>query len=91
VTSDQISAVVKAVAPKPVNVLMGLPQSNLTVSELSELGVKRISVGSALARTAYGAFLRGAREIAQTGSSAFATEAVPFNEINEMFRIVRPQ
>jgi 2-methylisocitrate lyase-like PEP mutase family enzyme len=70
---------------------MGLPQANLTVSELSELGVRRVSVGSALARTAYGAFLRGAREIAQTGSFVFASEAVPFNEINEMFRIVRPQ
>jgi 2-methylisocitrate lyase-like PEP mutase family enzyme len=91
VTLDQISAVVKAVAPKPVNVLMGLPQANLTVAELSELGVRRVSLGSALARTAYGAFLRGAREIAQTGSFAFSTEAVPFNEINEMFRIVRPQ
>jgi 2-methylisocitrate lyase-like PEP mutase family enzyme len=91
VTSDQIAAVVTAVAPKPVNVLMGLPRANFTVSELSELGVKRISLGSALARTAYGAFLRGAREIAQTGTFAFSAEAVPFNEINEMFRIVRPQ
>jgi 2-methylisocitrate lyase-like PEP mutase family enzyme len=91
VNSDQISAVIKAVAPKPVNVLMGLPQANFTVSELSELGVRRVSVGSALARTAYGAFLRGAREIAQTGTFAFSAEAVPFNEINEMFRIMRPQ
>jgi 2-methylisocitrate lyase-like PEP mutase family enzyme len=91
VTSDQISAVVKAVAPKPVNVLMGLPQANFTVPELSELGVRRVSVGSALARTAYGAFLRGAREIAQTGSFVFSADAVPFNEINEIFRIVRPQ
>jgi len=91
VTSDQISAVVKAVAPKPVNVLMGLPQANITLSELSKLGVRRVSIGSSLARAAYGAFLRGAREIAQTGTFAFSAEAVPFNEINEMFRIVRPQ
>jgi 2-methylisocitrate lyase-like PEP mutase family enzyme len=91
VTSDQIAAVVTAVAPKPVNVLMGLPRANFTVSELSELGVRRVSVGSALARSAYGAFLRGAREIAQTGTFGFSTDAVPFNEINEMFRIVRPQ
>jgi 2-methylisocitrate lyase-like PEP mutase family enzyme len=61
------------------------------VPELSALGVKRISVGSALARTAYGAFLRGAREIARSGTFGFGTEAVPFKEINEMFRIVRPQ
>ena len=91
VTTDQISAVVKAVAPKPVNVLMGLPQANLTVPELSKLGVRRISIGSALARTAYGAFLRGAREIAESGTFTFSAEAVPFNEINEMFRIMRPQ
>jgi 2-methylisocitrate lyase-like PEP mutase family enzyme len=91
VTSDQISAVVRAVAPKPVNVLMGLPQANITLSELSKLGVRRVSIGSSLARAAYGAFLRGAREIAQTGTFAFSAEAVPFNEINEMFRIVRPQ
>jgi 2-methylisocitrate lyase-like PEP mutase family enzyme len=91
VTSDQISAVVRAVAPKPVNVLMGLPGASFTLAELSALGVKRISVGSALARTAYGAFLRGAREIARTGTFGFSTEAIPFDEINEMFRFVRPQ
>jgi 2-methylisocitrate lyase-like PEP mutase family enzyme len=91
VTSDQISAVVQAVAPKPVNVVMGLAGASFTVAELSALGVKRISVGSALARTAYGAFLRGAREIARTGTFGFSTEAVPFNEINEMFRFVRRQ
>jgi 2-methylisocitrate lyase-like PEP mutase family enzyme len=90
-TRDQISAVVRAVAPKPVNVLMGLPGANLSVAELSELGVKRISIGSAFARAAYGAFLRGAREVAQTGTFGFAADAVPFREINEMFRSLRRQ
>src|SRR5262245_7872661 len=54
--SDQITAVVQAVAPKPVNVLMGLANARLSVAELGALGVKRISIGSALARAAYGAF-----------------------------------
>jgi 2-methylisocitrate lyase-like PEP mutase family enzyme len=87
-TRDQISAVVRAVAPKPVNVLAA---ANFTVVELSELGVKRISVGSALARAAYGAFLGGAREMAGNGTFAFAAKAVPFGEINEMFRFARRQ
>jgi len=90
-TRDQISAVVRAVAPKPVNVLMGLAGANFSVAELSELGVKRISVGSALARAAYGAFLKGAREIADNGTFGFAAEAVPFREINAMFRSLRRQ
>ena len=87
-TRDQISAVVRAVAPKPVNVLA---TASFTVAELSELGVKRISVGSALARAAYGAFLGGAREMAGNGTFAFAAKAVPFGEINEMFRFARRQ
>jgi 2-methylisocitrate lyase-like PEP mutase family enzyme len=90
-TRDQISAVVRAVAQKPVNVLMGLAGANFSVAELSELGVKRISVGSALARAAYGAFLKGAREIADNGTFGFAAEAVPFREINAMFRSLRRQ
>lgn len=87
-TRDQISTVVRAVASKPVNVLAG---ASFTVGELSELGVKRISIGSGLARAAYGAFLRGAREITRNGTFGFAAEAVPFGEINEMFRAVRRQ
>jgi len=84
-TREQIGAVVQAVAPKPVNVVMGLARADFTVAALGALGVKRISVGSALARTAYGAFLRAAREIAGPGSFGFAKEAVPFAEINGMF------
>lgn len=65
---------------------MGLAHADFTVAELAALGVKRISVGSALARAAYGAFLRGAREITTAGTFTFAKQAVPFAEINDMFR-----
>jgi 2-methylisocitrate lyase-like PEP mutase family enzyme len=79
---ENIAAVVKAVAPKPVNVVMGLAGADFSVAELGELGVKRISVGSAMARAAYGAFLRAAREVAERGTFGFARDAVPFAEIN---------
>jgi 2-methylisocitrate lyase-like PEP mutase family enzyme len=80
---DDIAAVVKAVAPKPVNVLVGGP--TFTVAELAALGVRRISVGGAMARTAWGAFMRAATEIAATGSFAGFASAAPFPEINGFF------
>lgn len=84
-SAEDIAAVVRAVAPKPVNVLMsgGL---KLTLAQLSDLGVKRISVGSALARAAYGAFYRAAEEIRDHGSFDFADQALPFARINQMFK-----
>jgi 2-methylisocitrate lyase-like PEP mutase family enzyme len=85
-TPEEISAVVKAVAPKPVNVVMGLVGGKLSLDELASLGVKRVSVGSALARAAYGAFLRAAEEIRREGSFTFAEDAVPFAKINGMFK-----
>ena len=85
-TREDIQAAVKAVAPKPVNVIMGLAGQTLSVSELTDLGVKRISLGSSLARAAYGAFLRAAREVKKDGSFNFAKDAVPFAEINGMFK-----
>src|SRR5262249_13442786 len=81
--SDQIAAVVRAVAPKPVNVIMGLGAGTLSVDDLRALGVKRISVGSSLARAAYGAFLKAAEEIRATGTFAYANAAVPYQEMNE--------
>jgi 2-methylisocitrate lyase-like PEP mutase family enzyme len=75
-----IKAVVAAVAPKPVNVLVGSDFS--TVAELTEAGVRRISVGGALARTAWTGFLQAAREIADQGTFAGLSKAVPFAEIN---------
>jgi 2-methylisocitrate lyase-like PEP mutase family enzyme len=79
---DEISAIVKAVAPKPVNVLA---RPGLTVSQLAGLGVRRISVGSSLARVAWGAFMRSAQEIATAGSFATFAEGAAHRELNELF------
>ncbi len=84
-TRAQITAVVEAVAPKPVNVLIG-SATDLTLDDLTALGVRRVSVGSALARTAWGGFLRAARTIAATGRFDGFADAVPFAEINAFFR-----
>jgi 2-methylisocitrate lyase-like PEP mutase family enzyme len=83
-TREDIAAMVKAVAPKPVNVLIGWP-SELTVSELAALGVRRISVGGALARAAWSGFAHAAQTIAKEGSfSGFATNA-PAVDLNGFF------
>lgn len=84
-TRTQIDAVVRAVAPRPVNVLLGLSSSALTLDELSELGVRRVSVGSSLARAAFGGFLQAARALRQ-GDTGFARDAAPFAEINDLFK-----
>lgn len=81
---DDIAAVVRSV-DRPVNVLMGLQGVQLGLAELSELGVKRVSVGSALSRASLGAFLRAAREMREHGTFTFANEAVSYREISAMF------
>src|SRR3954447_10323058 len=65
-TKEQIAAVVKAVQPKPVNLLIGSP--GLSVAQAAELGVRRISIGGSLARAAWGGFMRAAQEIAEKGT-----------------------
>jgi 2-methylisocitrate lyase-like PEP mutase family enzyme len=85
-TRDEIVAVVKAVAPKPVNVVMGLSRSSFTIEELGSLGVRRVSLGSSLSRIAYGAFLTAAQEIYQKGTFSFAQEAMPYADLNSLFR-----
>lgn len=80
---QQIRALAEAVAPKPLNVLMS-SNTGLTLADLAELGVRRVSVGSALARTAWGAFLRAAEEIAGLGSFAELRGAAPFDRLNAM-------
>ncbi|HXD53446.1 MAG TPA: isocitrate lyase/phosphoenolpyruvate mutase family protein [Solirubrobacteraceae bacterium] len=80
---EDIRSLVEAVSPKPLNVLIGA-DTGLTVADLAELGVRRISVGSALARVAWGAFLRAAEEIAGSGSFAGLDGAAPFTRLNEM-------
>jgi 2-methylisocitrate lyase-like PEP mutase family enzyme len=82
-TRTEIAAVVQAVAPKPVNVLVG--SDFTTVAELAAAGVRRISVGGALARAAWTGFLRAAREITEGGTFKELAGAVPFDEINESF------
>jgi methylisocitrate lyase len=78
-----IRAVVAAVAPKPVNVLVG--SDFTTVAELAEAGVRRVSIGGALARAAWTGFLHSAREIAEHGTFTSLARAVPFAEINRTF------
>jgi len=78
-----IKAIVAAVAPKPVNVLVG--SDFTTVAELAEAGVRRISVGGALARAAWAGFLQAATEIAEQGTFTTLARAVPFAEINRSF------
>jgi 2-methylisocitrate lyase-like PEP mutase family enzyme len=70
---------------RPVNVVMGLQGVQLSLAELSAIGVKRISVGGALCRAALGAFLRAAREMKERGTFTFAEQAVSYREINAMF------
>ena len=80
---EDIAAVVNAVAPKPVNLLIG--SDFLTVADAAALGVRRISVGGALARAAWGGFLAAAREIASQGTFSNLTRAVPFADIDGIF------
>lgn len=84
-TREQISAVVQAVAPKPVNVLVG-GAIGLTVSDIAALGGRRISVGGALARAAWGSFMRAGRQIAEAGQFDAFADAAPGAELNRLFR-----
>jgi methylisocitrate lyase len=81
----EIAAVVAAVAPKPVNVLVG--SGFASVAELAELGVRRISGGGALARAAWSGFLEAAREIRERGTFTRLGEAIPFDEIDGRFNL----
>jgi 2-methylisocitrate lyase-like PEP mutase family enzyme len=83
---NEIAQIVKAVAPKPVNVLVSGFNRELSVAQLTDLGVRRISVGSGLAAVAWGAFMRAARGIAEKGTFEFFAGAAPFAEINSIFQ-----
>ncbi|MDU8427710.1 isocitrate lyase/phosphoenolpyruvate mutase family protein [Pseudomonas syringae pv. actinidifoliorum] len=85
-TREEITAVVRAVAPRPVNVLMGIGGVTLSVADLSECGVKRISVGSSLARAAFGGLHRAAEEIRNSGTFNYAAQALPFDQLNTLFK-----
>ena len=83
-TKQQIAAVVRAVGPKPVNLLVG-SAGGLTMEEIAALGVRRISVGGALARTAWGAFAHAAKLIAEQGRFDGFASALPGQEIDSLF------
>ncbi len=84
-TREEIAAVVQAVAPRPVNVLVGSPALQLSLDELAALGVKRVSVGSCLARAAYGAFFSAAAALAK-GDLKPMGGAMSFEQVNQLFR-----
>ncbi|MGB3070372.1 MAG: isocitrate lyase/phosphoenolpyruvate mutase family protein [Ottowia sp.] len=81
---EDIAAVVAAVAPKPVNLLVG-SASTLTVAEIAALGVRRISVGGALARSAWGGFTRAAQTLAEQGRFDGFADAAPGSQLNALF------
>ncbi len=86
-THQEIKTVVTALTPKPVNVIMGLSNTNFTLNELADLGVKRVSLGSSLARVAYNAFIKAAQEVSQKGTFSFASEIISYTELNALFNI----
>ena len=83
---NEIEQIVKAVAPKPVNVLVSGFNCELTASQLTDLGVRRISVGSGLALAAWGAFLRAAQTIQKNGTFNLLAQNAASAELNERFR-----
>jgi 2-methylisocitrate lyase-like PEP mutase family enzyme len=83
-TREDIAAIVKAVAPKPVNLLIGA--SGLSLQEAGDLGVRRISVGGSLARSAWGGFMKAAREMADKGTFTELASGYPGGELNKMFK-----
>lgn len=87
---EGISAIVAAVAPKPVNVLVAAPDSGLTIERLAELGVRRVSVGSAFARAAWGGFLQAVEPLVARGSFEGLRGAATFDELNAAFDGVWP-
>ncbi len=82
-TREEIAAVVKAVSPKPVNLLIGA--SGLSLRQAEDLGVRRISVGGSLARAAWAGFMKAAKEMAEQGTFTELATGYPGGELNKMF------
>ena len=82
---EEIEAIIAAVSPKPVNILMSV-NTGLKVSDLAQMGVRRVSVGSSLARAAWTGFIRAAKEIKEDGTFGGFDGMVPYAELNEFFR-----
>jgi 2-methylisocitrate lyase-like PEP mutase family enzyme len=85
-TKEEVSAVVKAVSPRPVNVLVGTTALRVPLEELEELGVKRVSLGSALARVAYGALMQAAEGLYREYNLGFVGETVPYATVNDLLK-----
>jgi 2-methylisocitrate lyase-like PEP mutase family enzyme len=83
-TREESKAIVKAVSPKPVNAIV-MANFGITVAELGDLGVRRISAGSAMARAAWRAFIRAAKTIMENGSLEGFDDAAPFQLLNKVF------
>jgi methylisocitrate lyase len=83
---DEIAAIVKAVAPRPVNVLVAGFNHKLTLAQLADLGVRRISVGSALATVAWSNFIAAAKSMAEAGSFDGLANSTPSTKLNAVFR-----
>lgn len=86
ITSEADITTVVGSVDRPVNFLMGSPGVHLNLADLSRIGVKRVSVGSALSRAALGTFLRAAREMRERGTFTFADDAVSYREISDLFK-----
>lgn len=86
-SKEDIATLVRSV-DRPVNVVMGLQGVRLTLAELSALGVRRVSVGSALARAAWGAVFRAVQEMRAQGSFGFADQAATYRDLNTLFRTI---
>jgi 2-methylisocitrate lyase-like PEP mutase family enzyme len=84
--SEEIAQIVKAVAPKPVNVLVSGFNHHLSLSQLADLGVRRISVGSGLALAAWGGFLRAAKDIKANGTFNLLADGAAFGDLDKLFR-----
>ena len=82
-TREEIAAVVKAMAPKPVNLLIGA--SGLSLQQAEDLGVRRISVGGSLARVAWAGFMKAAKEMAEQGTFTELGGGYPGGELNKLF------
>lgn len=81
---EDIQAIVSAVAPKPVNVLLS-SNTGLKVADLAEFGVRRVSTGSSLARAAWTGFIRAAKEIAEQGTTTAFDDITPYADLNTFF------
>jgi 2-methylisocitrate lyase-like PEP mutase family enzyme len=81
---DHISVIVQAVAPKPVNILISAP-GGLTIRDAADLGVRRVSVGSGLARAAWGGFIKAAKQLAERGVFDGFAGAAPHSELQQFF------